>query len=152
MSEPEAVLDAWNKATEYAADLFSDAAGMTRGKAGNFFLDWIPPAENVAGLWVSGGQDNVPFRGDNPPTELRMDWKTEGRFEEPEQARRYASAIMAVLPVRAVSNIQVMRPKGNAIPTIEGKYFKMVDGRAPMLLFVVEFAGELVFNIGRAYD
>lgn len=152
MSEPDDIFQAWQQATDFLADTFADAADLTRGSRGSFFLDWIPPAENVAALWVSGGNDGIPWRGDNPPTEIRMNWKTEGRFETPERARLYASALMAAMPIRCESNIQLARPQDGAVPNIEGRYFRMVEGKPAVLLFVVEFGGEVVFNIGRSYD
>lgn len=141
------ILEAWEQATEQAANLFANAAGMTRGSNGNFFLDHFPPTtRDAAALYVSGGSDNVPWLGDAAPTAVNMDWRIEGRFRERRDAMRFAAVIMKSLPVKQDGNILAMQP--TSVPSIEGKYFKVLEGDRPQLLFAVDVGGRVVFRVG----
>lgn len=145
MTTPNDIFNAWELATDEAANLIADAAGMNRGSKGNFFLDHFPPVYDAGALFLSGGTDNAPWLGDNPPRTMNLDFRIEGRFRLREDARKFATNIMGSLPIKSKGNIKVMQPI--TVPSIEGRYFKLRNAEDAQLLFAVDVTGRCVFSV-----
>lgn len=145
MSDPTQILSAWEETAAQVAALIAAETGMRTGANGNLFMDHFPPAYDAAALYISGGNDAVPWLGDAPPREINMDFRLEGRFRERADAMKFATRMMGSLPVKNSGRILVMQPF--APPTINGNYFKLRESDTPQLLFVAEITGRIVFRV-----
>jgi hypothetical protein len=145
MDNASAIITAWREAADTFAGIISAAAQMRTGSNGTLFLDHFPPVYDAAAIFISGGSDNVPWLGDNPPTEINMDFRVEGRFRDRARAMEFVAQIMAVLPIKRQGRILVAQPF--TAPTMAGTYFKLRDTDTPQLLFAAEITGRIVFRV-----
>ena len=145
MGEPSPILDAWTEVSQTLAGIIAQSAQMRTGSNGNLFHDHFPPVYDAAAIFISGGADNVPWLGDNPPREINMDFRIEGRFRERLDAMRFAAQIAGAFPIKGVERILVAQPY--APPTMAGSYFKLRDSDTPQLLFAAELSGRIVFRV-----
>lgn len=133
----------WKKAEDAIFKALCLATGSEAKK--NAFQGYLPPVGNVWALKVGGG-NQVSNTWTAPITELMMNADIEGLFLDRVRAQEFSLAVLNVLPIRRVENVQMFRLRSGGLPDVKFKEVKLANMENDTILWSVSIGCEIVFN------